>query len=228
MREAGGTRGPIVNLRALREPKWFPVLLIVASCVPAVLAVAGMASDIIAHTRYFGSNPVKEGEHFLGEWTLRFIIAALAVTPLRQATGWNWLAKHRRTVGLFAFGYLMLHWLTYALLDVQLDWGELMKDLAKRPYIMIGMAALLGMIPLALTSTRNSIRRLGGKRWNRLHKLIYPIAILGVIHFAMAVKKDESDPITYGACIAFLLGWRIVRWWMRRVAPQRATLAGAP
>jgi len=222
MREAA------LNLRSVREPKWFSAVLIVLCCVPAVLAAGAMASDIIAHTRYFGSNPVKEGEHFLGEWTLRFIIAALAVTPLRQVTGWNWLAKHRRTIGLFAFGYLMLHWLTYALLDVQLDWGELMKDLAKRPYIMIGMAALLCMIPLALTSTRNSIRRLGGKRWNRLHKLIYLIAILGVIHFSMAVKKDESDPITYGACIAFLLGWRVVRWWMRREAPHGATLAGAP
>jgi sulfoxide reductase heme-binding subunit YedZ len=228
MREAEGMRTPVVTFRALREPKWFPALLIVLCCVPAALAVAGIASDIIAHTRYFGSNPVKEGEHFLGEWTLRFIIAALAVTPLRQLTGWNWLAKHRRTIGLFAFGYVMLHWLTYALLDVQLDWGDLVKDLSKRPYIMIGMAALLCMTALALTSTRNSIRRLGGKRWSRLHKLIYPIAILGVIHFWMAVKKDESDPITYGACVAFLLGWRVVRWWMRRETQRGPTLAGAP
>lgn len=217
-----------MNFRSLREPKWFPVLLIVLCCVPAVLAAGAMASDIIMHTRYFGSNPVKEGEHFLGEWTLRFIIASLTVTPLRQITGWNWLAKHRRTLGLFAFGYLMLHWLTYALLDVQLNWGDLVKDLMKRPYIMIGMAALLGMTALALTSTRDSIRRLGGKRWNRLHKLIYPVAILGVIHFWMGVKKDESDPMMYAACVAVLLGWRMVRWWIRREAPPRASLAGAP
>jgi sulfoxide reductase heme-binding subunit YedZ len=90
---------------------------------------------------------------------------------------------------------------------------------------MIGMAALVGMTALALTSTRNSIRRLGGRRWNRLHKLIYPIAVLGVIHFWMAVKKDESDPIMYGACIAFLLGWRVVRWWSRRERGLPATLA---
>jgi sulfoxide reductase heme-binding subunit YedZ len=212
----------------VRQPKWFPVVLVVLCCVPGVVAAAGMASDIIAHTRYFGSNPVKEGEHFLGQWTLRFIILTLAVTPLRQITGWNWLAKHRRTIGLFAFGYLMLHWLTYALLDVQLDWSELLKDLAKRPYIMIGMAALLCMIPLALTSTRNSIRRLGGKRWNRLHRLIYLIAVLGVIHYWMAVKKDESNPTIYAALVAVLLGWRVVRWWMRREAPAAATLAGAP
>lgn len=184
--------------------------------MPAIIAIGAMASDIIAHTRYFGSDPIKEGEHFLGQWTLRFIIAALTITPLRQITGWNWLAKHRRTIGLFAFGYLMLHWLTYALLDVQLDWGELLKDLTKRPYIMIGMAALLCMIPLALTSTRNSIRRMGGKRWNRLHRLIYLIAILGVIHYWMAVKKDESNPTMYAAALALLLGWRVVRWWLRK------------
>ena len=226
MRDAEGMRESELKFRALREPRWFSALLIVLCCVPAVLAIGGMASDIVTHTRYFGSNPVKEGEHFLGEWTLRFIIAALTVTPLRQVTGWNWLAKHRRTLGLFAFGYVTLHWLTYALLDVQLDWGDLVKDLVKRPYIMIGMTALLCLIPLALTSTRDSIRRLGGKRWNRLHRLIYAVAVLGVIHFWMAVKKDESDPMMYGACVAFLLGWRLVRWWMRRESPQAAALAG--
>jgi sulfoxide reductase heme-binding subunit YedZ len=228
MRIAGRTGDVGLNLRAVREPGWFPPLLIALSCIPAVLALGAMGSDIVAHSRYFGSNPIKEGEHFLGEWTLRFIIATLAVTPLRQLTGWNWLAKHRRTLGLFAFAYLMLHWLAYALLDVQLDWGDLTKDLMKRPYIMIGMAALLLMIPLALTSTRNSIRRLGGRRWNRLHKLIYPIAVLGVIHFWMGVKKDISDPLTYGACIAFLLAWRVVRWWLRREAASKLSPVGAP
>jgi methionine sulfoxide reductase heme-binding subunit len=216
-----------LSFRALREPKWFPSVLIFVCCVPAVIAMGAMASDIFVHTRHFGSNPVKEGEHFLGDWTLRFIIATLAVTPLRQLTGWNWLAKHRRTLGLFAFGYLMLHWLTYALLDVQLDWGDLTKDLMKRPYIMIGMAALLLMIPLVTTSTRNSIRRLGGRRWNRLHALVYLIAVLGVIHFWIGVKKDISHPAMYGAWVAVLLGWRVVRWWLRRMLPPRASLAGA-
>ena len=228
MRDAEGIRESDLTIRSIREPKWFPAVLIVLCCVPGVLAAGAMASDIIAHSRYFGSNPVKEGEHFLGEGTLRFIIAVLAVTPLRQVTGWNWLAKHRRTLGLFAFGYLMLHWLAYALLDVQLNWGDLVKDLTKRPYIMIGMAALLLMIPLALTSTRDSIRRLGGKRWNRLHMLIYPVAILGVIHFWLGVKKDITDPLLYGVCVAVLLGWRVVRWRSRREARPMATLAGAP
>ncbi len=227
MRDAEGIRDAGVTLRDLREPKWFRVALIAVCGIPALLAACAMASDIIAHTRFFGSNPVKEGEHYLGQWTLRFIIATLAVTPLRQITGWNWLAKHRRTLGLFAFGYLMLHWLTYALLDVQLDWGELLKDLAKRPYIMIGMAALLCMIPLALTSTRNSIRRLGGKRWNRLHALIYLIAILGVIHYWMAVKKDITDPLIYAVIVVALLGWRVARWRSRRESPTRSAFAGA-
>lgn len=214
-----------MKVREIREPKWFFVVLILACCVPAVVAAVAMTSDIIAHTRFFGSNPVKEGEHYLGQWTLRFIVATLAITPLRQMTGWNWLAKHRRTLGLFAFGYLMLHWLTYALLDVQLDWGELLKDLAKRPYIMIGMAALLCMIPLALTSTRNSIRRLGGRRWNRLHSLIYVIAVLGVIHYWMAVKKDVTDPLIYALIVAALLGWRVARWRARRGVPPAAVPA---
>jgi sulfoxide reductase heme-binding subunit YedZ len=217
-----------LGVRAWRQPKGFSAGLVIVCCIPALLAAGAMASDIIAHTRFFGSNPVKEGEHYLGQWTLRFIVATLAVTPLRQVTGWNWLAKHRRTLGLFAFGYLMLHWLTYALLDVQLDWGELLKDLAKRPYIMIGMAALLCMIPLALTSTRGSIRRMGGKRWNRLHTLIYPIAILGVIHYWMAVKKDITDPLIYAVIVCVLLGWRVVRWRTRREPPGGAALAGAP
>ena len=198
------------RLRALKEPRGFGVLLIVALCIPAALAIAGLASDILAHTRYFGSNPVKEGEHFLGRWTLRIIVATLAITPLRQVTGWNWLAKHRRTLGLFAFGYLTLHWIAYAFLDVQLDWGDLKKDLLKRPYILLGMTALVLMIPLVITSTKAMIRRLG-RDWARLHRLIYLIAILGVTHYSMAVKKDLTDPLTYGAVLFVLFGWRIAR-----------------
>jgi sulfoxide reductase heme-binding subunit YedZ len=213
-----------VGVRAWREPRWFGAALVVACCIPPVLAIAGLASDILAHTRFFGSNPIKEGEHFLGRWTLRFIVAALAVTPLRQVLGWNWLAKHRRTLGLFAFGTLTVHWLTYALLDVQLDWGDLTRDLVKRPYIMIGMAGLLLMVPLAVTSTRGMIRRLGGKRWNRLHRLIYVIAVLGVIHYWMAVKKDIEGPLEFAVVIAALYAWRVRAWWVRRPhAHQPAT-----
>ena len=199
-----------------KEPRYFGVLLIVALCVPPVLAIAGVLSDILAGTRYFGSNPVKEIEHFLGRWTLRLIFATLTITPLRQVIGWNWLAKHRRTLGLFAFAYVTLHWIAYAFLDVQLNWDDLRTDLLKRPYIFLGMTALLLMLPLVATSTKRMIRRLGGKRWNRLHKLIYVIAILGVIHYAMAVKKDLTYPLIYAAVLAVLYGWRIVRW--RRIS----------
>lgn len=200
------------RLRALNEPRGFGVLLVIALCIPAALAIAGLLSDILTGTRYFGSNPVKEGEHFLGRWTLRLLVATLTITPLRQITGWNWLAKHRRTIGLFAFGYVTLHWITYAFLDVQLDWPDLKKDLLKRPYIYLGMTALVLMIPLVVTSTKAMIRRLGGKNWNRLHRLIYVIAVLGVIHYSMAVKKDLTYPLTYALVLAILYGWRIRRW----------------
>ena len=210
------------RVRAVREPRGFPAALIVALCVPAVLAVAAMASDILGRTRFFGSDPVKEGEHFLGEWTLRFLVATLCVTPLRQLLGWNWLAKHRRTIGLFAFGYVTLHWLTYALLDVQLNWGDLKKDLMKRPYIMIGMAGLLLLVPLVVTSTRDSIRRLGGKRWNRIHQLIYVTCVLGVIHFWMGVKKDITDPLIFASIFAVLFAYRLWKWRMRRAGAHVA------
>lgn len=210
-------RALYARLRSGGEPRWFRAALIVASCIPVALALAAMGSDIVGGTRFFGSNPIKEGEHFLGKWTLRFLIATLAVTPLRSLSGWNWLAKHRRTMGLFAFGYLMLHWLTYALLDVQLDWGELVKDLVKRPYIMIGMAGLVLMVPLAVTSTRAMIRRLGGKRWNRVHQLAYVVPVLGLVHFWMAVKKDIEGPLIFTAIFAALGAWRVWKWRRRTI-----------
>ena len=145
--------------RSVLEPQWFVPALFVVALLPAVIGVAGTASDLLADTRFFGSNPIKAVEHYFGQWTLRFILATLSITPTRQLLGWNWLAKQRRTLGLFAFGYLMLHWPASALLDVQLDWGELTKDLLKRPYIYIGMAALVLMIPLTITSTKNKIGR---------------------------------------------------------------------
>lgn len=210
-------------MRAVREPAWFRKALFAAACVPALIAVAALASDILAHTRYFGSNPINEGEHFLGRWALRFLIATLSVTPLRELLGWHWLAKHRRTLGLFAFAYVVLHWLTYALLDVQLDWNDLKQDLAKRPFIMIGMAGLLLLLPLALTSSAAAIRRLGGQRWRRLHRLIFVACVLGVIHFWMGVKKDIEDPLIYASIFAALFLYRIVAWLRRRTRSSSVT-----
>jgi methionine sulfoxide reductase heme-binding subunit len=201
---------------AVREPRGFAPALFVLACLPAAYAIAALASDLTRHTRYFGSNPIKEGEHFLGLWCLRLLIATLLVTPLRELLGWSWLGRHRRTLGLFAFSYAALHWLTYALLDVQLDWADLKTDLAERPYIMIGMGGLTLLLPLALTSSAAAMRRLGGKRWALLHRLVYVAAVLGVVHFWMAVKKDIQSPLTYAAIFGALFLYRLVRWRLRR------------
>ena len=210
----------LARVRAAREPRGFGVALIVASLLPAAYAIFGLASDILRGTRLFGSNPVKAGEHFLGDWTLRFLVLTLTITPLRQMLGWNWLAKRRRTLGLFAFAYGVLHWLVYILLDIQLDFNELVTDVIKRPYILIGSLGLLLMLPLALTSTKKMIARLGGKRWNRLHKLVYVAAVLGVIHFWMSVKADIRDPLTFAVIFAALFVYRIWKW--RNVRIQHA------
>ena len=134
---------------------------------------------------------------------------------MRRITGWNWLAKHRRTLGLFAFAYVCLHLLTWLLLDVQLwiseyvGWSDIWTDITKRPYITIGMLAFVLLIPLAVTSTKAMIARLG-KRWRLLHRLVYVIAILGVLHFFMAVKKDITEPLVYALILSVLLGWRVL------------------
>ena len=204
----------------MKEPRFFGRALVALSCLPAAVAIAALASDILRRTRFFGSNPIKEGEHFLGEWALRFLLIALSVTPLRGLTGWAWLGKHRRTLGLFAFGYAVLHWLVYALLDVQLDWNDLLKDLSERSFIIVGMATLLLLLPLALTSSAWAIRRLGGRRWSLLHKLVYPAAILGTLHFGMAMKKDIRNPLIYAGCFATLFAYRIVQWVRARQGTQ--------
>ena len=160
----------------------------------------------------------------LGEWTLRFLFATLAITPLRDLTGWNWFGKHRRTLGLFAFAYVSLHLLTWAFLDVQIlvseyvGWADVWKDIAKRPYLTIGMLAFVLMVPLAVTSTKAAIARLG-KRWRTLHRLTYVIPVLGVIHYFMAVKKDIAEPLIYAAVLAAILVWRA------QIARRRAIAA---
>ena len=214
-----------VALRNLREPRGFGWWVLGLGLLPPGFGIAALASDLFLHTRWFGANPVRTAEHFFGFWTLRLLLLTLAVTPLRQLTGWTWLVRQRRTLGLLAFSCLMAHWLVYALLDVQLAWHDLMKDLTKRPYIMVGMAALLGMLPLAITSTSAMMRRLG-RRWTQLHKLSYAIAVAGVVHFWMAVKKDITEPALYAAVLAVLLGMRLVSWWRRSRA--RAARAQSP
>lgn len=213
---------PRAAARTITEPRGFGFVLLAASLLPAAFAVYGLASDVLRGTRVFGSNPIKEGEHFLGEWTLRFLVLTLAVTPLRQALGWNWLAKHRRTLGLVAFTYGLMHWLVYILLDIQLDFGEMVTDIAKRPYILVGSLALFLMLPLALTSTKKMIARLGGRRWNRLHKLVYVASILGVVHFWMSVKADITNPLIFALLFAALFAYRIWKWRAKTAASASA------
>ena len=163
-----------------------------------------------------GPNPVEEVLHELGKTSLNILLITLAVTPVRLLLGWNWVFRLRRLLGLFSFFYLVLHFLAYALLDLQLQWSTIFDDIAERPYITVGMLALVGMIPLAVTSTRGMQRRLG-RNWVKLHKTVYVIAVLGVIHFQWQTKGDaELEPWVYAAILGALLGYRFARWLVRR------------
>lgn len=160
-----------------------------------------------------GPNPVETLLHVTGIWALRLLLVTLAVTPLRRLTGIPWLLRFRRMLGLYAFFYAVLHFAAYLLLDRALAWEEVLHDLTERPYIVLGFGALVLLVPLAITSTRGWVRRLGG-RWQRLHRLVYLIAILGVLHFLWLVKADLQEPLVYGALLALLLGARLPWGWM--------------
>jgi sulfoxide reductase heme-binding subunit YedZ len=149
-----------------------------------------------------------------GEWTLRFLLLTLAVTPARRLLGWSQLARLRRTLGLTAFAYACLHLLTYLVLDHFFDWGAIAEDVLERRYVTAGFAAFLCLVPLAATSTDAMLRRLG-RRWLALHRLVYLAAALGVIHFLWLVKADLREPLAYGALLAGLLGYRARRRWTR-------------
>lgn len=154
-------------------------------------------------------NPVKEFEHLLGIWALRFLVATLAITPLRDLFGINWV-RYRRALGLLAFWYVLMHFLTYMVLDQYLNFAAIITDIAKRPFITIGMAAFVMLIPLALTSNNWSIRRLG-QRWGKLHRLVYIIAAAGALHFAMAVKVVGPEQWIYILLVLLLVLWRPIR-----------------
>ena len=192
-------------------PRWLRPVVFVLCLIPAAWVVSAIASDYFNGTRLLGSQPIKEAEHFTGRWVLRFLAITLAVTPIRQTLGWNWLQRYRRMFGLYAFTYAVLHLTIYFVLDLELLWGELWADIVKRPYITIGMTAFLLLVPLAVTSTAKMVKRLGGKRWAALHRAIYVIAVLGTIHFWMSVKRDITDPLIYALLFACLLGYRIVK-----------------
>ena len=230
-------------LRWLLKPAVF-----IAALVPAVsliyltwAAYNGQTSAWPALTGNFSANPLEDITHETGDWALRFLCFTLAITPLRRLAGWNGAIRFRRMLGLFAFFYAVLHFLTYALLDRyasldftggMLSWAAvralaawIVDDIYKRPFITIGFAAFVALVPLALTSTAGMIRRLGGRRWQILHWLIYPAAVLGVIHYWMLVKSDIRLPAYYGLAVGVLLAFRVYWARLRKSRTARQTAA---
>jgi sulfoxide reductase heme-binding subunit YedZ len=198
---------------------WKPVVFVL--CLVPGLVLLGDTFDI---TGTLGANPVEENQDRLGTWGLRFIMIALAVTPLRRLTGWSWLQRFRRMLGLFAFFYTLLHFLAWLILDQGVLWSAIVEDIVKRPFITVGFVALLILTVMAATST-NGMRRRLGKRWQQLHYGAYVVGILGVWHYWWQVKNDIRDPLIYAVVLILLLGLRL--WFRYRRAPRqrRATAA---
>ncbi|MEJ5369869.1 MAG: protein-methionine-sulfoxide reductase heme-binding subunit MsrQ [Bryobacteraceae bacterium] len=207
----------IRELLASRVAK--PVVLLLCLLPAAWLAAAGWRGAL-------GVNPIEKITHETGQWTLRLLLATLAVTPLRRMAGWPELIRFRRVLGLAAFFYATLHLFTYLWLDQFFDWGAIARDIAKRRFITAGMLSFALLVPLALTSTRGWIARLGGRRWQRLHRLIYPAAAAGVVHFWWLVKSDIREPALYGAVLAALLAARLV--WRKTQTPAGAAAPARP
>ena len=178
-------------------------------CLYAIGFIPAAWGFYLGATGKLPGNPVKEFEHLLGVWALRFLIATLAITPVRDLFDINWI-RYRRALGLLAFWYVLMHFLTYMVLDQYLNFGAIIADIIKRPFITIGMGALVMLIPLALTSNTWSIRRLGS-RWNTLHKLVYGIAAAGALHYAMSVKVVGPEQLTYIVLVTLLVLWRPIR-----------------
>ena len=186
---------------------WLKIIIFLLALIPLTKL------SINAYTDNLGANPIEKIIHRTGYWTLVFLLITLTVTPLRRLTGWSWLVRYRRMLGLFAFFYACLHFSTYLVLDQFFDWTSIVKDIVKRPYITIGFPAFVLLIPLAITSNNRCIKLIGGKRWLLLHRLIYPIAIAGVVHFWWSVKKDISEPLTFAVLLAMLLTIRLIYRW---------------
>jgi methionine sulfoxide reductase heme-binding subunit len=186
--------------------RWFKVVVFLACLVP--LGRLGWR----AYSGNLGANPIEAITHSTGDWTLIFLLLTLAITPLRKLTNQLWLIRFRRMSGLFAFFYATLHFLTYIWLDKFFDVHEMLADVAKRRFITAGFTGFVLLIPLAITSTRGWIRRLGGRRWNLLHRLIYCSAMAGVIHYVWLVKADLRKPLEYALVLSLLLGYRLVVW----------------
>jgi len=194
-------------MQALIKP-----LVWLGALVPLALIVAGIF-DVAGQS--LGPNPIREILHITGKTSLNLLLITLCATPLRELTGQTWWVRPRRLLGLMAFVYALLHFLVYAILELELQLGELGREIARRPYILVGTVALLALIPLAVTSTDRMMRRLG-RRWQTLHRLIYPIAALGIWHYYWQVKADIREPLIYLGLLTLLLGWRARRAWLKR------------
>lgn len=206
---------PIVFAAAL-----VPFALIASEAIPVFLGWRERSEAL-------GADPIRGVEIQTGLWTLRFLAITLAVTPLRKLSGWGWLAKYRRMLGLFAFFYACVHLSTWVGLDWFFDWRAMGGEIAKHKYILVGMTAFVLMLPLALTSTKGWVRRLGGARWARVHQLVYACAIAGTVHYLWAVKKDTLFPLVYLSVFALLLGYRALGRYAPAARP-RATRTRAP
>jgi sulfoxide reductase heme-binding subunit YedZ len=192
--------------------------------VLALLPFGWLATGALFFPDWLTANPGEFIDRETGRWTLRFLLITLAVTPLRLATGWNWLLRFRRMLGLFAFFYGVMHLSSYVTFRRVFDVEEIVRDIAERPFMAVGFAALVLMIPLAATSTNAMVRRLGARRWQLLHRLVYVIALLGMVHYWFMVKRDITQPLIYAAILAVLLGFRIaakLRNAQRKAAPSR-------
>lgn len=178
------------------------VIIFVACLFPAAWLLTNFFQDNL------GANPFEALTRQSGEWTLRFLLIVLAITPIRKITGQVWLLAYRRMLGLYVFFYACLHLVTYIWFDQFFDWGEILTDIIKRPFITAGMLAFILLVPLAITSTNNWMRRLG-KRWKKLHQLVYGIGILAILHYLWLVKADLREPLIYAAILIILLGYRV-------------------
>ena len=197
------------SIRALKVALFIVCLVPLGKLAMEAFGLAGMS---------LGANPVEQLIHRFGIWGLNFLLITLAVTPLRHLTGKAWLLRFRRMLGLFAFFYVLMHFLTYAGLDQRFDLSVILEDIAERPYITIGFTALVLLVPLAVTSTNGMMRRLG-RRWKKLHRLVYAVVVLGVWHFYWQVKLDTVQPLVYALILAALLGYRIWRKYGRTSHP---------
>lgn len=203
--------------KLLSHPAVKPLLFVLALGPFAWLLVGALTDGL-------GANPAEALTRGTGDWTLRLLCLTLTVTPLRQITGWAAMARWRRMLGLYAFFYGLLHFLCYAWLDMGFDVADIVRDIPKRPFVLVGTLALLLMLPLAATSFNRAVKALGAARWRRLHQLVYAIVLLGLLHFfwMRSAKNNFGEVAVYAAVIALLLGWRL--WKLRRARPATAAV----